>query len=198
MIEEVSASPTSDIPSGGAHVDLRGKTVMPTIVDPHGHIGYLRGGVTSKENYSRANVVRSPPSTGAFFAPDAIHEVSTIDEAREAVRALSKKNPDAIKFWVNDHGGAKEKLSPELYTAIIHEAHDLGHMAIARIFELDDAKGVVRAEVDGLAHMVHKPARRTHRDARRARRLRFHVDEYPKRDAGRLLARCTLRHRNHL
>ncbi len=57
VIEEVSASPTSDIPSGGAHVDLRGKTVMPTIVDPHGHIGYLRGGVTSKENYSRANVV---------------------------------------------------------------------------------------------------------------------------------------------
>ena len=101
----------------------------------------------------------TPGSTngGAFFAPDAIREVSTVQEARDAVRALAAKNPDAVKFWVDDRGGTKQKLSPEIYAAIVSEAHEQGHIAIAHIFELDDAKGVIRAGADGIAHMVRAP-----------------------------------------
>jgi len=213
IIVEVTDSRVLDVPSEALHVDLRGKTVMPTIINPHGHIGYLRGSVASSENYSRANVIDhlhrlayygvsafqslgtdrgdteitlrdeqrsgslgdqdvatlfsagnglvAPTSGctngGAFFAPDSMTEISTVEDAREAVRVLSKKHPDAIKFWVDDRGGTKEKLSPDLYGAIISEAHELGHVAIAHIFELNDAKGVVRAGVDGIAHMVREP-----------------------------------------
>ena len=46
-------------PAGAARVDLAGKTVMPTLVDLHGHYGYqnLAQGSMSKDNFTRANLI---------------------------------------------------------------------------------------------------------------------------------------------
>jgi len=46
-------------PAGAARVDLTGKTVMPTLVDLHGHFGFqnLAQGTMSKETFTRANLV---------------------------------------------------------------------------------------------------------------------------------------------
>lgn len=41
----------------GTRIDVSSKTIMPTITNVHGHIGYLRGGTCSRENYSRDNVI---------------------------------------------------------------------------------------------------------------------------------------------
>jgi imidazolonepropionase-like amidohydrolase len=47
------------IPAGAAHVDLAGKTVMPTLVDLHGHFGFqnIPAGTMSKETFTRDNLV---------------------------------------------------------------------------------------------------------------------------------------------
>jgi len=47
------------IPAGAAHVDLTGKTVMPALVDLHGHIGYqnIVEGTMSKSTYTRENLI---------------------------------------------------------------------------------------------------------------------------------------------
>jgi imidazolonepropionase-like amidohydrolase len=47
------------IPAGATRVDLAGKTVMPTMVDLHGHIGYqnVAAGTMSKEMFTRDNLV---------------------------------------------------------------------------------------------------------------------------------------------
>src|SRR5580698_5641142 len=47
------------IPSGAAHVDLTGKTVMPGKVDLHGHIGFQHDvdGTMAKEYYTRENLI---------------------------------------------------------------------------------------------------------------------------------------------
>ncbi|MEU6577851.1 amidohydrolase family protein [Streptomyces sp. NPDC046805] len=212
-ITAVGPAASIDVPASAEAVDLTGKTVMPTLINPHGHIGYLRDGVTSKENYSRENVLDhlrrlayygvsvfqslgtdrddteitirneqragvltehalallltagsglvapTPGSTngGPYFATDVVHEVSTPEQARAAVRAISAKKPDTVKFWVDDRTGTKSKLAPDVYGAIIEKAHQLGHITIAHIFGLEDAKSVVRAGVDGLAHMVRDP-----------------------------------------
>lgn len=213
LIESVGHA--SGAPAAGtlALVDLAGKTVMPTIVNPHGHIGYQKHGVTDANNFSRGNVLDhlrrlsyygvsvfqslgtdrddveimirdeqrdgtlddpelalllsastgiaapTPGSTngGAFFAPEAIREASNPDEARAAVRAIAVKRPDVIKFWVDSRDGTKEKLAPAVYAALIDEAHRQGLHAIAHIYELDDAKGVIAAGADGTAHMVRNP-----------------------------------------
>src|SRR5512138_2056672 len=47
------------IPAGATRVDLTGKTVMPTMVDLHGHIGFqnVAEGTMSKEMYTRDNLI---------------------------------------------------------------------------------------------------------------------------------------------
>jgi imidazolonepropionase-like amidohydrolase len=70
------------------------------------------------------------------------------------VRDEAARNVDIIKVWVDDRNGQYEKLSPELYGAIIDEAHRNGLKAIAHIFALEDAKGLLRAGIDAFAHGV--------------------------------------------
>jgi imidazolonepropionase-like amidohydrolase len=38
-------------------VSFAGKTIMPALVNPHGHIGYMRGTVADPAHYSRRNVI---------------------------------------------------------------------------------------------------------------------------------------------
>jgi len=47
------------VPAGAAQVDLTGKTVMPALVDLHGHIGYqnIVEGTMSKSTYTRDNLI---------------------------------------------------------------------------------------------------------------------------------------------
>src|SRR5262245_23357653 len=47
------------IPSSAARVDLTGKTVMPTLVDLHGHFGFqnVAEGTMSKEMFTRENLI---------------------------------------------------------------------------------------------------------------------------------------------
>jgi len=47
-----------------------------------------------------------------------------------------------------------KKLTPEIYTAIIDEAHKKGLRTISHIYTLEDAKGTLRAGLDAFAHGV--------------------------------------------
>jgi imidazolonepropionase-like amidohydrolase len=44
-------------PDGARREDLTGKTVMPAIINAHGHVGYRRGASFSVENYTRENII---------------------------------------------------------------------------------------------------------------------------------------------
>jgi imidazolonepropionase-like amidohydrolase len=91
------------------------------------------------------------PEPGRTMAP---HWVTTVAEARAAVDEEAAKKVDIIKFWVDDRMGTVKKLTPELYTAIIDEAHKKGLRTISHIYTLDDAKGTLRAGLDAFAHGV--------------------------------------------
>ena len=91
------------------------------------------------------------PEPGRTMAP---HWLTTVAEARAAVREEAAKKVDIIKIWVDDRMGTVKKLTPELYTAVIDEAHKNGVRTIAHIYTLEDHKGVLRAGVDALAHGV--------------------------------------------
>ena len=45
------------LPDGASRVDLAGKTVMPAIINAHGHLGYRRGKSFTAENYTRENII---------------------------------------------------------------------------------------------------------------------------------------------
>ena len=80
--------------------------------------------------------------------------VTTPEEARTAVQENAKRNVDIIKIWVDDRDNKYKKLTPELYGAVIEEAHRQGIRVTAHIFELEDAKGLVKAGLDAFAHSV--------------------------------------------
>ena len=80
--------------------------------------------------------------------------VTTDEEARDAVRELAAQQVDIVKIWVDDRGGQYERLSPELYGAVIDEAHTNGLRVTAHVFRLEDAKGLLRAGIDAFAHGI--------------------------------------------
>ena len=84
---------------------------------------------------------------------DAAHGVTTEADARAQVRELALRKPDLIKIWVDDRNETVEKLKPNLYRAIIDEAHTQSLRVMAHIAKLDDAKDLLRAGVDGFAHV---------------------------------------------
>jgi imidazolonepropionase-like amidohydrolase len=116
--------------------------------------------------------LRNQPHPGALFrmagrglaAPDAStgnlamrsvpYGVTTEDEARRDVRELAAKKPDAVKIWVDDRNGTVKKLAPNVYRAVIDEAHKRGLRVIVHVYYLADARDLVEAGADGFLHLV--------------------------------------------
>ena len=88
---------------------------------------------------------------GAHTVP---YWVTSEAEGRKAVEELAAHKVDIVKIWVDTRDGKYKKLTPEIYGAIIDEAHKRGLRVTAHIFDLEDAKGLIRAGIDALAHGV--------------------------------------------
>ncbi len=91
------------------------------------------------------------PEEGRTTVP---YWVTTEAQARKAVQENAARKVDIIKIWVDDRDGKYKKLSPDLYAPIIDEAHKNKLRVMAHIFNLDDAKGLLKAGVDAFAHSV--------------------------------------------
>jgi len=97
-----------------------------------------------------------------FTAPepgrsDVPYWITTAEEGRAGVREQAALGVDIIKVWVDDRLGQYPKLAPELYGAVIEEAHAAGLRTIAHEYYLADAKELVRRGIDAFAHGVREP-----------------------------------------
>ena len=93
----------------------------------------------------------SRPEPGRTMAP---FWINSPEEGRKAVQELAAKKVDIVKVWVDDRDGKYQKVTPEMYAAIIDEAHKNGLRVTAHIYNLEDAKGLLRAGLDAFAHSV--------------------------------------------
>jgi imidazolonepropionase-like amidohydrolase len=84
----------------------------------------------------------------------AVNEVSTPDEARAAVKGMAARQLKSVKIWVDDRRGTYPKMTPEVYNAIIAEAHAHQMLVHAHAIQMADQKAVVRAGADVLVHTV--------------------------------------------
>jgi imidazolonepropionase-like amidohydrolase len=84
----------------------------------------------------------------------AAYVVTTVEGARANVRELARLKVPIVKTWVDDRGGAIKPLAPELYRAIIDEAHAQGLRVAVHATGLADAKELLRAGIDIFGHMI--------------------------------------------
>jgi imidazolonepropionase-like amidohydrolase len=103
----------------------------------------------------------APPDGGpdavlrvATTALRVVNEVSTAQEARAAIQKMASQKIRALKMWVDDRRGTYPKMTPEVYNAIVDEAHKHQIVVHAHATTLADQKAVVRAGADVLVHMV--------------------------------------------
>jgi imidazolonepropionase-like amidohydrolase len=183
-IAQVGRTTDVRVPSGARSVDLAGKTVMPMIIDTHVHLSPTRDAlirdlrrrayygvsavlsmgldgyevlevhnetIPSAARYLSAGRGITMPEPGRTKVP---YWITSAAEGRKAVEELAAHKVDIVKIWVDDRNGKYKKLTPEMYGAVIEEAHKRGLRVTAHIFELEDAKGLIRAGVDAFAHGI--------------------------------------------
>ena len=83
-----------------------------------------------------------------------IIQPQTVEKAIKDVDQLAILKPDFVKIWVDDFGGTVQKMKPEIYEAVIKEAHRKGLHVAAHLYYLEDAKRLVNAGVDVIAHSI--------------------------------------------
>ncbi|MGE0363322.1 MAG: amidohydrolase family protein [Vicinamibacterales bacterium] len=119
------------VPAGAARVDLRGRTVMPLLVNVHGHIGYMKGATTERGHYSRDNVL-DHLRRFTYYGIGAFQELGTDRDdveirIRDEQRAGTVADPALAWFFTAGHGivaptpGAANG-GPFFATDVIHEA----------------------------------------------------------------------------
>ncbi|MCI0524200.1 MAG: amidohydrolase family protein [Acidobacteria bacterium] len=203
VIKEIGPRASTPIPAG-ASLNAEGKTLIPGLINAHGHVGMTKGLKAGPENYSEENVLaqlrqyarygvttvqslgtdfeamfklRGPAReseatratvftagrgfTGKQGYPAVLpgnagvpREVDSVEEVRKNVEELAQQKVDVVKIWVDDHWGHYKTIRPELYRAIIDESHKRGLRVMAHLFYLEDAKRLVEAGLDGMAHSV--------------------------------------------
>lgn len=173
-----------EIPRGATVVDLAGKTIIPGLINAHGHVGDTRGleaGHYSGENvlaqlrlYGRYGIT-TVMSLGGDGEPSIqlrnAQDTSSLDRARlylagtvitAATPALARQQVDdnvalgvdIIKIRVDDNLRTTKKMTPAVYRAVIEGAHRKGKRVAAHIYYLADAKDLLRSGADVIAHSV--------------------------------------------
>src|SRR5215470_13869416 len=95
-----------------------------------------------------------PSTTAVPIGESRVSQPDTVEMARASIREMAARKTDIVKIWLDGAGGLMPKLKPDIYSAVIDEAHKNGLRVAAHIYDLDDAKAIVRAGVDIIAHGV--------------------------------------------
>jgi imidazolonepropionase-like amidohydrolase len=174
-------------PPGGAEVvNATGKTIVPGLINGHGHVGETQGLRSGAQFYTPENVARQLGLYGRYgvttifslggdreaafrmrdeqntpglkrsriFVAGNIIVADTPEAARKQVDDVAATKSDIIKIRVDDNLGTSKKMSPEVYAAVIDEAHRKGMRVAVHTFYLEDAKAVLKLGADYIAHSV--------------------------------------------
>ncbi|MGC3943565.1 MAG: amidohydrolase family protein [Chryseolinea sp.] len=186
--EMVGSAASTTIPSGAITHDVAGKFIVPGIINGHGHVGEtkgIEGGHYSRENvvdnlgiYARYGVTTvvslggdqssaesvrqandSTQSTHArLFIAGAVINGTTPAAAAAVADSNAHMGVDIMKIRVDDNLGTSPKMSEEIYRAVISRSHELGFKLAAHMYYLDDARKLVNAGADVLAHSIRDQA----------------------------------------
>lgn len=173
------------IPSTAVRVDAQGKSVIPGLINAHGHVDAARESTVPVREQLLAQLrtyalygVTTAYSLGSTAAdtPEGLklrdeQEQTTLDRARlySSGVVIADSNPDEARRNVDQHANQKvdiikirvdgldsnpTKMTPDVYRAVIDQAHKRGLRVAAHLFYQKDAMGLLEAGADVVAHSV--------------------------------------------
>lgn len=172
------------IPEKATIKDVAGKFIMPGIINGHGHVGDVKGidgGHYSTQNiidnlaiYARYGVttvvslggdqaeavpLRAVNATAAtqrarLFIAGEVITGDTPAEAEKMVEKNAKMGVDLVKIRVDDNLGTTPKMAEDVYRVVIKKSHELGYKIATHMYYLADAKKLLDAGSDLMAHSV--------------------------------------------
>lgn len=166
-ITAVGSRDHTDLPSTVRQIDLSGLTLMPGLINAHGHIAggtpekletYARYGITTVLSLGgedaghvalRDSQAASDAIQSRILVSGPIPEPQNAGQAAGLVADLANMDVDWVKIRVQ--GG---NMPAAVYTALIDAAHAAGLPVAAHMYNLEDTRGLVQAGVDMLAHSV--------------------------------------------
>ena len=159
-----------EIPAAATRLDMTGRTIVPGLINSHGHASGVRGlenGHYTVDNihrqlalYARYGVttinslgedgpegfrVRDSQSADSLdearlLVTGPVLSPDTADEAITAVKEAAQNDPAFIKIRVDDNLGRTPKMAAEIYTAISKQADVEGIPLAVHTYYLQDAK----------------------------------------------------------
>ncbi|QMU31371.1 amidohydrolase family protein [Adhaeribacter radiodurans] len=183
-VAAIGPKATVTIPENTTIKDVAGKTIIPGIINGHGHVGEVKG--IESGHYSTQNIIdnlaiyaRYGMTTVVSLGGDqkeaeplrAINDTTATQRARlfiagavingntpaEAIAVTNQNHQmgvDFMKIRVDDQLGTAPKMSEEVYQAVINRSHQLGYKIATHMYSLADAKKLLEAGSDLLAHSV--------------------------------------------
>jgi imidazolonepropionase-like amidohydrolase len=179
-IERIGPTASLKVPAGATRIDVAGKTIIPGLVNAHGHLGhgdsklpvydqiiqqlqlYPKFGVTtvyalgddgvqsvrvSEENNN------GPLTRARLFVSGARATAVTAEEARKTIADRHALRVNIIKTGIGE-GNNGADMQREAYSALIDEAHKRNLRVAAHLVTLAQAKGLVSAGLDVIAHSI--------------------------------------------
>jgi imidazolonepropionase-like amidohydrolase len=172
------------IPAGATRVDMTGKTIVPGLVNAHGHLQadmskrpardrltaqlrmYADFGITTVQVLG---LPLDDVPEGIKLRDESRPGGIATDRARVLIAAASLRNlktEQEARDWANKYAdmkvdiikmhitGGPMDMTPAVYGALIDQAHKRGLRTAAHLFYLRDAKGLLDKGIDVIAHSI--------------------------------------------
>lgn len=183
-IVAVGPAASTPVPEGAQRIDVSGKTLIPGLINTHGHVGDVLG--LESGHYDRGNVLRQLAlyarygvttvnslgddefegfeirnDTNPLYIDHArllvagpVLAPETVEQAIRAVNGVADQSANYVKIRVDDNLGRTAKMAPDIYTTIAQESEKRGIPLAVHTYTLEDTKATLAAGADLIAHSV--------------------------------------------